>query len=78
MINKLLYIFLEKIFIYNTDFKDITEIELKRTFKNNQYYNLKKFCLQNKLINNGFHKISLTQEGLTLFNFLKNYIKIYK
>lgn len=78
MINKLLYDFLEKIFIANIDFKSISEHDLKKYFKNNQYYRIKNFCLNNKLIENGYHKLSLTQSGLYLFNFLKNNIKVYK
>ena len=71
IIHKNLFNFLEKIYIKNMDFTNIKECELKTYFKNNEYYLLKNFCIEYKLINIEYHKINLTKNGVSLFNILK-------
>ena len=78
MINILLFKFLEKIHLASCDFKCLKKSSLKKYFKNNQFYNLERFCLINHLITIDYNEYSLTMEGITLFNFLKIYIKVYK
>lgn len=78
MINILLFKFLEKIHINNCNFTPINKTFLKKDFKNNQFYNLERFCLLNHLIEIEYNTYSLTSEGITLFNFLKIYIKVFK
>jgi hypothetical protein len=76
IIHKKLKLFLEKIYIKNLDFSQIKENELRKCFKNNEYYNLKSFCLENELIDIEYHKINLTNIGINLFNILKKMKKI--
>lgn len=78
MINPLLFKFLEIVQQHSLNFNEITKHDLKKEFKNNQFYNIEQFCLINKLIHINYNKYSLTLQGITFFNFLKIYIKIYK
>ena len=78
MINQLLFKFLEAIQNHSLNFNEITRHDLKKLFKNNQFYNIERFCLINKLVSIDYNKYSLTLRGITLFNFLKNCIKVYK
>ena len=71
IIHKGLKEFLEIIFISNLDFKPISEHDLRKQFKNNQYYNIKLFCKENNLITIEYHKINLTNDGINLFKILK-------
>jgi hypothetical protein len=76
IIHKNLLKFLEIIYYSNMDFKSINEIDLKKAFKINEYYNLKIFCIQNDLIIIEFHNINLTKLGLDFFNNLKKFRNI--
>ena len=76
IIHKELKRFLEIIYIKNIDFKPILECELRKEFKNNEYYKLKNFCFDNNLINVNYHEMNLTVDGIELFKSL-NKIKIF-
>jgi hypothetical protein len=76
IIHKGLKHFLELIFIKNLNFSSITERELRKEFKNNEYYQLKLFCLENELIQISFHEINLTLIGMEFFKILKKLNKI--
>lgn len=71
MNNKKLFKFLEIIFKEYSVCNEISEIMLRKNFKNNEYYNIKKYCLDNNLIELSYHKYTLTNLGLGFFNFLK-------
>jgi hypothetical protein len=72
IIHKELKRFLEVIYLKNLDFKDISEYELRKQFKNNEYYQLLKFCILNNLLIIEFKHINLTLEGINFFKILKN------
>jgi len=72
MINKNLILFLEKIINYDLNFNPISINELKSFFKNNEYYNLKNFCLENNLIIFEYGKVIPTKKGRELHNVIKN------
>lgn len=71
IINKELKKFLEIIYNKNMNLESILECELRKSFKNNQFYNLRNFCIDNELIIIEYHKINLTKRGNNLFNILK-------
>lgn len=68
--------FLQIIYFKNQDFSSIKENELRCAFKNNEYYNLKLFCLDNELIKIEYHEINLTIQGIEFFNILKKLKKL--
>jgi hypothetical protein len=76
IIHKKLKPFLELIFMKGLRFQTISCKELSKNFKNNEYYNLKNFCLENELIEMHSREISLTINGIEFFNFLKKLRKI--
>jgi hypothetical protein len=76
IIHKNLINFLELIHNKNLNFQAITECELRSQLKNNEYYNLKLFCLQNDLVIINRHEINLTVFGLEFFKILKKCRKI--
>jgi hypothetical protein len=68
-----------KSFLYIIEYQDnilepIKEIELRAKFKNNEYYNIKKFCEINDLIEINFHTIILTRKGKDLYYAIKGII----
>lgn len=75
IIHKKLKTFLEFIYKKDLDFSSIHESDLRREFKNNEYYQLKNFCLENKLIVIEFHEVNLTGIGLDFVNILKKITK---
>lgn len=76
IIHKNLINFLELIHNKNLNFQAITEYELRHQLKNNEYYNLKLFCLENNIIIINYHDINLTVYGLEFFKILKKLRKI--
>jgi len=76
IIHKQLIKFLELIYIKNLDFTPISDFELRKHFKNNEYYNIKLFCIENELIIIEYHKINLTSIGNDFFIILKKFKKI--
>jgi hypothetical protein len=77
IINPLIIKFLEIIDNKDLSFTPINECDLKKEFKQNQYYQLKKFCIDNKLININYHIITLSMDGKYIFNSLKT-LKVFK
>ena len=71
IIHKNLINFLEKIYIENLSLKNLKEHELRKNFKNNEYYILIKFCLEYQLIIIEYHEIILTKKGIDFFKILK-------
>lgn len=71
IIHKNLLKFLEIIYNNDLNFNNITETKLKESFKNNEYYILKDFCIKNELININYRKINLTYYGIDFFKILK-------
>jgi hypothetical protein len=71
IIHKNLVLFLDIINYNDSKLSPIKEIDLKKRFKHNEYYNLKKFCIDNKLIIINYHIITLTSLGNNLFKNLK-------
>jgi hypothetical protein len=67
IINKDLKIFIELIYTENLNFKSISECDLRKQLKNNAYYNIRLFCLENKIITIKFHEINLTLFGMEFF-----------
>ena len=77
IIHKSLFKFLEIIFINDVNYyKPITKKELKTFFKNNEYYNLESFCIENNLINIEYDKIITTDLGKQFFTILKRMRKL--
>lgn len=72
IIHKNLKNFLEIIENADLNLQPICEHDLRKKFKNNEYYNLIKFCLLNEIIFIEYSKIYLTSTGKNLFTFLKN------
>lgn len=76
IIHKELKNFLEIIYFQELDFNTITTFKLRKEFKNNEYYKLKNFCIENDLIIIEHHKINLTSSGIEFFKILKKCKKI--
>lgn len=76
LIHKNLKKFLELIYNEDMNFNSITPKDLYKNFKNNEYYSIKNFCLDNNLIIIEHNKINLTGFGVEFFNILKKCKKI--
>ena len=67
MIDKELFNFLKILYDIDNKLNTITEQEVKKLFKNNKYYNVRKYCLDNNFIKIEYNNVYLTFDGLAFF-----------